>query len=395
MKNNLSEVVIIMKGEQLTLQTRLIMKYINVLTIAFLASFQSLAQTVDYSAQVDAFKESLSQKSVEPLKEYISPELKFGPMQPEMSEAVLTNIVTQFPKFNSIEIVKAESGKAIVAYDFEQLGKSESTILFDEDGKIKTIELIDNLIAEQIKQQQAMAKSVQVPNPGELVTKFPSKEVSFKSLDGLLIAGSLYEIDAKSPVILLCHQAGYNKYEYADIAPRLNEMGYNCLAIDQRSGGTFADRKNETFEKATAKGLSTDYVDAEQDMIAALNYLSKKYKQDVILWGSSYSSALALHIGNNKKVKAVISFSPGDYFGEQKENLVEVLPALKKPFFVTSSKEESLRLKESMEEVKESDSQVQFIPESEGFHGSRALWVGQEGSNEYWTALKAFLSTVN
>jgi hypothetical protein len=39
------------------------------------------------------------------------------------------------------------------------------------------------------------------------------------------------------PYILLSHQAGSNRAEYAPIAPRLVKPGFNCLAIDQRSGG--------------------------------------------------------------------------------------------------------------------------------------------------------------
>ena len=228
---------------------------------------------------------------------------------------------------------------------------------------------------------------------GEKSPKEPL-EVSIPSKDGLLISGNLYEVDSKSPVILLCHQAGYNKYEYADIAPRLNEMGYNCLAIDQRSGGTFAEKKNITFENAKAKSLSTEYVDAEQDMIAALEYLEKKYDQKVILWGSSYSSALALHVGDNENVKAIISFSPGDYFGEQKAKLSKVIPAIDKPFFITSSKAESVRLKEAIGDVSPSVSQTQFVPNSDGFHGSKALWIGQEGADDYWAALELFLNAI-
>jgi hypothetical protein len=39
--------------------------------------------------------------------------------------------------------------------------------------------------------------------------------------------------------------------------------------------------------------------------------------------------------------------------------------------------------------------QLQFIPEAEGFHGSRALWIDQKGADEYWTALKLFLKKIN
>lgn len=38
-------------------------------------------------------------------------------------------------------------------------------------------------------------------------------------------------------MILLFHQAGSSKAEYATISPRLVAAGYSALAIDQRSGG--------------------------------------------------------------------------------------------------------------------------------------------------------------
>jgi len=37
------------------------------------------------------------------------------------------------------------------------------------------------------------------------------------------------------------------------------------------------------------------------------------------------------------------------------------------------------------------NNQQQFIPKSKGFHGSRVLWSGQEGAEEYWNAITQFL----
>ena len=60
------------------------------------------------------------------------------------------------------------------------------------------------------------------------------KTKTFPSKDGITITADLYEIDSASPVILLCHQAGYSRGEYIESAKRLNKFGFNCLAIDQR-----------------------------------------------------------------------------------------------------------------------------------------------------------------
>lgn len=371
----------------------------STLVLALIASVSipSNLSAQDYTEQVKAFEASFNQKDISLIKPFLSDSLKFPPLPMQNSIPVLTNIVTKLPKLKRLEILNSEQGKALVKYDFEQLGISESSIHFNANEKIKRIEFVENLIQQQIEQQRKMQSSVQAPQPDKIVFTYSKKKVEFPSKDGLLISGELYEIDPDKPVILLLHQAGYNKYEYADIAPRLNEMGYNALAIDQRSGGSFADRPNETNKRALEKANDEiAFTDAIQDIEAAIGFLFDKYQQKVILWGSSYSSALALHIAeNNKNVKAVISFSPGDYFGNNLPSLKTVIPKIEQPFLVTSSKEESKALKELLTNKSQNKRQIQFIPESEGFHGSRALWIGQEGAEEYWSALKDFIDTIN
>ena len=41
-----------------------------------------------------------------------------------------------------------------------------------------------------------------------------------------------------------------------------------------------------------------------------------------------------------------------------------------------------------------SEGVVQFIPQLDGFHGSKALWSENEGHEEYWAALKEFLENL-
>ena len=372
-----------------------IQKLIAAFILIYLLSIPASAQ--DYSKQINAFKQSFIEKSTENLNQYLSPTLKFDPVPISSTSAVMTNIVSKFPKLNSLTIIKNERGKAKVIYDFVGLGVSESFIHFDEAGKIIRIEFIENLIKQQMEaQQKQQLKSVKQPSLGELAKKYPPKKVVFKSKDGLLISGNLYEVDKDKPVILLCHQARYNKFEYADIAPKLNELGYNCLAIDQRSGGTFAEQPNETFERATKKGIKDiTFLDAEQDIIAAVDYLHTKYNKKVTLWGSSYSSGLALYVSaKNDHVNASISFSPGDYFNKKEKSLAETISSLKKPFFITSSQTEAPSETLLLKGIKLSESKIQFIPKNTGFHGSKALWTNQEGAEEYWAAVKNFLTII-
>ena len=367
----------------------------GIVLIIFALFSSTTISAQDYSKQIEAFTKSFADKNTETLKPYMSPQLQFGEIPAVNSPAIMKNIVTNLPKLNNMAIVESEQGKAKVAYDFVGLGKSESFIHFDTEGKIIKIQLVEDLInqeAEARRQQQG----VQLPNPGALGDKYIPTKVEFVAKDGLLINSNLYEVDKKKPVILLMHQAGYNRIEYADIAPKLNEMGYNCLVIDLRSGGNFAGKPNKTNARAIEKGIQPEMIDAQQDIATAIDYLYKKYKQNVIVWGSSFSSSLALLEGtNNPNVKAIIGFSPGDYFGDAAPSLATVFSKIEKPYLVTSSKAEAATLKALIGTSKLKTNQQQFTPTSDGFHGSRALWESQEGADEYWSAVTEFLAKIN
>jgi dienelactone hydrolase len=258
---------------------------------------------------------------------------------------------------------------------------------------MKKFTLIPVLISIVLMACQPKAdKKEPLAETNEQKTESP-KVIEFLSTDSLLITAHLYQIDEVAPFILLCHQARFNKFEYAGIAEKLNEMGFNCLAIDQRSGGPIGNQQNETYLRAVKKGLAYQYLDAEPDLRAAIQYVSENYSKQLILWGSSYSSTLALYLAAElDEVEAVISFSPGNYFADQKGSLVDVLEKFEKPMFLTSSKSEAKYVKALLEKHKLGEKQTQFIPEGPGHHGSRALWINQQGGEEYWNAITEFLN---
>lgn len=221
-----------------------------------------------------------------------------------------------------------------------------------------------------------------------------SEDVSFNSLDNLEISAKVYEVNPDNPMIVLCHQAGYNKFEYEGTAQRLNDMGFNCLAIDQRSGGPLGIYQNETFNRAMNQELGVDYLDAIPDITAAVDYAYNRSGAEVILWGSSYSSTLALWEGmKNEKVNAVVAFSPGDYFPEL-GSLTDSLSSFSKPFFITSSDNEIDGTDALLQNVQFGENQVQFKPEGRGHHGSRALWPNQLNGEQYWIALENWFNNL-
>jgi len=349
----------------------------------------------DYTPQIEAFTKSFAEKDATYVSAHASTALQFGSIPATNTPAILKNIVTNLPKLNSMTILEKEEGRALVKYDFVGLGIRESNILFDKAGKITKIELVENLIRMEQEAQRQQQQSVQLPTPGPLGEKYLPKKIEFTATDGLIINGNLYEIGEDKPTILLCHQAGYNRVEYADIAPKLNDLGYNCMAIDQRSGGPFAGKPNGTATHALDKGLQPEMHDAQQDITAAVAYLKEKYGRDIIIWGSSYSSSLALlEAHSNVHIKAVIAFSPGDYFGDARASLATVFAEIKKPYLVTSSQQEAKTLAALIGTTAQAENQTQFVPDSKGFHGSRAVWTGQEGAEEYWTAVLNFLKTL-
>ena len=223
----------------------------------------------------------------------------------------------------------------------------------------------------------------------EKVTQTIPKKIVIPSKDGLEMTADLYLAGDKEVTVLLCHQAGYSRGEYIQTAKILLENGYSSLAIDQRSGKEANGVINETAKRASEKGLATHYLDARQDIEAAIDYVYElNGNQPIILVGSSYSASLALLIGvESTKVKAIIAFSPGEYF--QGTNIKNRIKGLDKPTFVTSSKKEAAKLTEMMSLVN-NEILMHYIPKVDGIHGSRALWESTEGNEGYWDALESF-----
>lgn len=217
--------------------------------------------------------------------------------------------------------------------------------------------------------------------------------VTFPSKDGLLITGDWYPVSNDSPVMLLCHQDGYSRGEYAESALRLNKLGFNCLAIDQRVGHEVNGIKNETAALAEKNKLHPTYLDAEQDIVASIDFLYQKYGKNVILLGSSYSASLALKIAStNNKVDALIVFSPGEY-ADDKNYFKSTIGSLMKPVLITSSREEADAVTDLLKDVN-SRIKVQYIPADAGYHGSKALWSTNKGNQDYWAIVISFLNKI-
>ena len=251
-----------------------------------------------------------------------------------------------------------------------------------------------------------MTKSIQVKHwvllmsIGSIINAtagYSQEKLTFESSDGLSVNADLYQTHPNSaPMIILFHQAGWSRGEYREIAPKLNQRGFNCIAVDQRSGNQVNDISNETFKNARQAMKPTQYLDALQDMEAAIKLAGEKFAQGkLLIWGSSYSAALVLKLtGDGADVDGVLAFSPGEYFksfGKPSDFISSSAKNINVPVFITSARSEK-KSWQSIYEAISFDQKKFFVPETSGNHGSRALWEKSHDHKAYWEEVDKFLS---
>jgi dienelactone hydrolase len=221
------------------------------------------------------------------------------------------------------------------------------------------------------------------------------KPVWLHASDNLNVKGTYYQAKDAKAIILLFHQAGSSKDEYATIAPKLVDSGYSALAIDQRSGGDMYGT-NETAEHMP-KGWKNSMEDAEADMDGAVRW-ARPLGKPVILWGSSYSASLVIPLANSYPdlVKAVLSFSPGEYFTDA-HRIGRAAGSLEVPIFITSAAtpEEEAKAKAIADKVPDHRATL-YVPAA-GVHGSSTLIEAKDpdGAKANWAAVTAFLGKLS
>lgn len=227
-----------------------------------------------------------------------------------------------------------------------------------------------------------------------LLTAQDYKKIKFPSKDGLTISAHLYsDGNTSKPFILLLHQANYSKGEYLEIAPKLTQMGFNVMAVDLRSGDTVNNIANEISDIALEKDLDISYLATLPDIEASLAYSKNHLSQGtLLLWGSSYSSGLALYMASiDDDIDGVLAFSPGEYYKKRGKKFIENhVKALRIPVFITSAKEEK-KYWWNIYRAIPSKEKTYYLPSDKGVHGAKALWKKNPSHEGYWEAVNRFL----
>ena len=220
---------------------------------------------------------------------------------------------------------------------------------------------------------------------------FAKKKVSFYTEDSLKVSADLYVEDFKNPFILLFHQGNGSRGEYVEIAPRLLKLGFNCMAVDLRSGAKMNYVENETAQRAQQGAFEVSYLDAQHEMRAALHYVQRFNKKPVLLFGSSYSASLCLFLAKeDPHIKAVVACSPGEYF---RPTLVvkDKISDFNTPVFVSATEMEYAYVEQMLQGIPSSYKHLYKPSSGRGNHGAKMLWPSSDAADECWLELLVFL----
>jgi dienelactone hydrolase len=242
----------------------------------------------------------------------------------------------------------------------------------------------------------AVLETTGTARPVPAQPKFTS--VEFQSGDKVTVSADLYPVRTKrAPIVVLVHQSGASRGEYRQIAPRLNAMGFNALAIDSRWGKR--DRWNLVTNE-TAKRYGTDAIvvsgdreriraiNREKDTEAAVRWVRQQgFSGPLILWGSSITANGVLKIASAGpgNIAAVLAFSPGEYNSENKTEMQSQVKELRIPLLMVCGEDEDQSCSEVFRAVP--DGHKQYYHAVHGRHGSSILLDDPEN----WDPVEKFL----
>lgn len=163
------------------------------------------------------------------------------------------------------------------------------------------------------------------------------------------------------------HQAGSNAAEYATIAPQLAKAGYDCLAIDQRSGGRRFGHDNRTVAGASP---TNDYMPAYADLQGAVSWAQSKHYRNIVPWGSSYSASLTVELmSKNPTLPCGLVFSPGEYFADK--SLVQSWASrIKSPVYFVCTPDEKVQGRQALFDALGNKKNSEFVCLPGSVHGS-------------------------
>jgi dienelactone hydrolase len=159
--------------------------------------------------------------------------------------------------------------------------------------------------------------------------------VSFRSSDGVLLAGSFYETSSRpSPAVILVHMLTRNRRDWEAVAMRLASEGIAALAFDLRGHG-------ESGPAPTEAGAAPSAM--PRDVAAARQFLASRpdvLRDRIGLAGASLGANLALvDAATDPSVRSLVLLSPTlDYRGVRIESVARKYA---RPMLLVASREDA------------------------------------------------------
>jgi len=160
------------------------------------------------------------------------------------------------------------------------------------------------------------------------------ENVSFTTTDSIKIAATFYKAQKPNGVaVILLHMRARDRSTWEDFAGKLNDAGFDALAIDFRGHGESGGPRVDQFTEQDYQNLTLDVAAAEQ-------YLkSKDPKVKIVLAGASIGANTALnYAAQNPNIAAIVLLSLGiDYKGVKTDETSKQISA---PVFLATSSDD-------------------------------------------------------
>lgn len=170
----------------------------------------------------------------------------------------------------------------------------------------------------------------------------PVREVvHIKTGDGVSLEGSFYKPSARSPGVLLVHDAGASRAQLEPLAERLSKQGFGVLALDVRGHGASKSAKLD-WEKLSETEKREAWTLAARDLDEAATWLSDQpsiHGTSLALAGFGAGCALVVrHAKSNENVVCMALLAPHvEDYGFDVRSDIQTLVGL--PTFVVTSKD--------------------------------------------------------
>jgi len=162
------------------------------------------------------------------------------------------------------------------------------------------------------------------------------KKISLITKDGLKIAADLYSVEKPTGWIVLSHMMPATKESYENLAIKLQNAGYESIAIDLRGHG-----ESENGPEGFFHFKNEDHQKSILDLEAAVDFLINKRMatpEKIYFIGASIGANLSLqYIAENSKFKTAILLSSGlSYRGLKTEPLIKKLQTGQNVLFISA-----------------------------------------------------------